>query len=263
MLDSDLRCSVLYEDADLLVLHKPAGIPSARLTHGEPGTAVEAALGRCPAIADAARTPRARATEPGLLHRLDTGTSGCLAFAKSQAELERLTALWKSPQVIKTYRALSLKGTKVAPREPKPHEVADWGRERLPKTIDFAIGHDVKSAKRMVALLPSHRESRIRGKPLSALTRVIAAHPLRQPEQAHAWDLTIRIETGVMHQIRCHLAALGWPILGDPVYRGAQAERLWLHAWRLELPLKSGTRLRVEASLPNGWKDPSKLTELP
>jgi len=57
-----------------------------------------------------------------------------------------------------------------------------------------------------------------------------------------------------MHQIRCVLASLGHPVLGDSIYGGAASDRLWLHAWKLELPLRSGQRILIEADLPEGWE---------
>jgi 23S rRNA-/tRNA-specific pseudouridylate synthase len=56
-----------------------------------------------------------------------------------------------------------------------------------------------------------------------------------------------------MHQIRCHLASQGWPILGDSLYKGDTSERLWLHAWKLSLPAGDGKTLELVAPLPEGW----------
>ena len=63
----------------------------------------------------------------------------------------------------------------------------------------------------------------------------------------------LEIETGVMHQIRCHLAALGYPIVGDSLYGTVNASRLALHAWKLNLPMKTGGQLLLEADLPPQW----------
>lgn len=216
--------AILYEDSSILVLDKPSGVPSAPLRPGEAGTAVSAALAHLPELA--------RLAEGGLLHRLDTGTSGALAFGKTDADIARIRALWNTPRVRKVYRAIVTPSSKRAPMEP-------------PLTIDRPIGHSAKSSKKMI-VLPS--QSKIRGKPQPALTRVLRATPV-----SAGLDLEIEIETGVMHQIRCHLSALGHPICGDLVYGGAPSERLWLHAWKLVLPKEDGRSLTVEAPLPSGW----------
>jgi len=217
-----MEIQILYEDEELLILHKPSGVASVKLATSELPSAVEFALKHCPVLAE--RFPDG---EAGLLHRLDNGTSGVLAFAKTPEEHARLKALWKTPAVRKTYRAL------VAAKPPK-----------VPTTLTTPLGHDDKSAKRMVALTPTNKR-KIRGKPLKAITHLLSAEKM-----AALFDLTIEIETGVMHQIRCHLASVGAPILGDPIYRGPEASRLMLHAWKLELPLKSGATLTVQARMP-------------
>lgn len=239
-----LSLPVAYEDEELLILNKRSGFPSVPLKPDERGTAVEAALSHYPGLQGVGD----RTLEPGLLHRLDTGTSGLLAFAKTQAEFERLKRLWRSQrQVRKLYRAL------VIPTE---------GSKPEPHTIEFPIAHSAKSKKRMLVLM-ANKYRAIRGKPQPAVTHILNASPV--PGQPHLLDLTVEIETGVMHQIRAHLSAIGAPILGDATY-GKKAfevlneelielgsQRLWLHAWRLEIPRKNGEVLRVEAPLPEGW----------
>ena len=86
--------------------------------------------------------------------------------------------------------------------------------------------------------------SATRGPALPARTRILNATQLR----AGMVDFHIQIETGVMHQIRAHLAFLGFPISGDRTYGGAPSSRLWLHAWKLDLPPYS-----IEAPIPKNW----------
>ncbi|MCM2279231.1 MAG: RluA family pseudouridine synthase [Oligoflexia bacterium] len=225
---------VAHEDERLLILDKTSGTPSVPHAPEETETAVGAALAHAPGLKGVGRG----GLEPGLLHRLDTGTSGLLAFAKSQAEFERLRALWSGGEVRKTYRAVAQAGPSARPL-------------RAPLELRLELAHDPDSAKRMVALAPG-RKLRHRGKPLPTLTRIQKIRELSET----LLDLEIEIQTGVMHQIRCTLASLGWPILGDPIYRGAPAPRLWLHAWKLELPCEKeegGTRLLVESPLPKDW----------
>lgn len=93
-----------------------------------------------------------------------------------------------------------------------------------------------------------------------AITHLVKTHstPHRLAEeglsrlitQSKVADLEIEIETGVMHQIRCHLAAIGTPIVGDVLYSGPPSDRIYLHAWKLKIPLKSGKVFEFESSVP-------------
>jgi 23S rRNA pseudouridine1911/1915/1917 synthase len=254
---------VLFENEDLLILHKSSGTPSVPLQSHETRTAVSSALRYLETAGDASGKPSGKEflqsfiqigkssnhpLEAGLLHRLDTGTSGVLAFAKNQAEFDRIRSLWKTDQVRKFYRAIVQAGQSGQPKSAQLPEL-----KKLPFTITTPIGHDPKSSKRMLALDPEHssRNRNIRGKPLDAITHILGAMPFEQGTQR--WELQLEIETGVMHQIRIHLASVGLPILGDPLYGSNVAPRLFLHHERLELPLKTGTVLKVQAPLPSDW----------
>lgn len=235
---------VVYEDAELLILHKASGVPSLPHSSEETQTAVNAALARDAGLSVVGRS----GLEPGLLHRLDTGTSGLLAFARTPESFDRLRTAWKTREVEKVYRALCRRADPSA-QSLRPGQV-----------LDHPIGRSAKSSRRMlVQPAPPRRPPRIRGPWLPALTRVIAVREL----EAGLLDVTIIIETGVMHQIRAHLADAGWPIEGDPVY-GARRDpssaapptgRLWLHAWKLSLPGEADTRLELVARLPEGWPE--------
>lgn len=225
--------SVLFEDDVLLVVNKPSGLPSAPLEPGEP-SAVTQALAYEPQLA---RVQGLKPEEPGLLHRLDTGTSGLLVFAKTQDAFDRLRGSWKLHHTQKTYRAL----VQANPEKPLP---------RLSYELALPLAHHPKSAKRMIALFPGKKLSH-RGKPLAARTTLRTAHPHGTPGLL---DLELELHTGVMHQLRVHLQALGHPILGDALYGGAEAPRIHLHAWRLELPHPSlPLLLSLESALPADW----------
>ena len=215
---------IVFEDENILVLNKLSGVPSLPQSPQETETAVGSALAHCPALAGIGVHP----LEPGLLHRLDTATSGLLAFAKSQTEYDRLRSLWKTGEVKKTYRARVAK----AP----PH---------LPLEIKTQLAHDPHTKKKMIAL--TQKGLKFRGKPLDAYTRIVRAH------SEH--DLEIEITTGVMHQIRCHLSSAGLPIVGDTLYRGAESTRLWLHSWKLELPTAKKNKLVIVSKLPELWSN--------
>jgi len=228
---------ILHDDDELIVFNKPSGLPSTAQTGQDSGTAVHEALARFPAL------PFAGTLERGLLHRLDTATSGALAFAKTEAAYAHYRSIWKS-EVGKIYRAVVYPSEKA-----DPAEVSEL-LARLPREIRLEIGHDAKSSRRMrildpgLALPMKEQLRRIRGRPQPSHTIIERAHGLADAR----FDLEIRITTGVMHQIRVTLAHFGIPIVGDEVYRGEESSRLWLHAWRLVL----GERT-IEAPLPLDW----------
>lgn len=227
--------SVLYEDATLLALNKRSGVPSVPHSSEETETALGAALALRPGLSSVGLASGARALEPSILHRLDTGTSGVILFAKEEADYARLRGAWSGREVRKLYRAI------VSLKSPGPL--------KLPLVIDTQLAHDSKSSRRMIVLRPTTRESAYRGKPLPALSRILGMDPLADGR----FDVTIEIETGVMHQIRCHLASLGAPIEGDLVYGGGSAQRLFLHAWKLTVPTVNGAEVTIEAPLPVDW----------
>jgi 23S rRNA pseudouridine1911/1915/1917 synthase len=178
----------------------------------------------------------------GLLHRLDTGTSGLLVFAKTSEEWERLRELWTSVAVQKTYRAIVSSSVSSALVEMP---------EEMPWILTDPIAHSAKSAKRMVVCKKDRRtpKSAIRGKPQETFTCI---HKLT-PIEDGLFDAEIEIRTGVRHQIRAHLSAYGFPVLGDDIYKGKDSERLWLHSWRITLPIIGDAPVTFEAPLPTGW----------
>lgn len=237
---------VVFENDALFVLDKPSGTPSIPQEADESETAVGAALAHFSEISEVGRM----GLEPGILHRLDTLTSGLLVFAKSETEYRRLHSLWKKGAVRKYYRALVSQkiSAKKTGKALSAFELSEFQKSQ-PISISLPMGHNKKSSKRMVALFPNKKNPAIRGKPLPAVT-IIHSSQVRENE---IFDLELEIKTGVMHQIRCHLASEGWPIVGDPIYHGAPSSRLWLHAWKLEIPTESGEVLRIESKLPEGW----------
>jgi 23S rRNA pseudouridine1911/1915/1917 synthase len=226
--------AILHESPELLILNKATGVPSVPHEPRETRTAVGAALAHDPKLSGIGRG----GLEPAILHRLDTGTSGVLVFARTQESFSRLRTAWPTQEVRKTYRALV--------------RAAEPGRSFPgPITLDWPLAHDAKSSKRMKVQAPDRPvpNSAIRGDWMPAVTHVREAEELPNG----LWDLTLEIETGRMHQIRAHLAALGFPVQGDPIYGGTPSSRLWLHAWRIELAL-TGEELQVlEAPLPDRW----------
>jgi len=225
----------LFEDEWILAIHKPSGLPSQSLGKEGQETAEDLVQRRNP------HTPLR------LCHRLDTGTSGVLLFAKSDPVFDEMRLRFKERKIRKFYDAFCREAD-------GPFKS---GVFPLPRVIDLPLAHHPKSAKRMIAL-PAGKRREHRGKPLPAVSVIHAITPDRF-SGAPCLKVEIEIKTGVMHQIRVHLAHLGLPILGDPLY-GPQKEpprdemppvpRLGLHAKRVEFELR-GFRYSIEAGQSN------------
>ena len=212
---------VVWEDEHVLVVDKPAGL----VVHAGAGhrgdTLVDALAGRS-AGGDPAR--------PGIVHRLDRDTSGLLAVARSQDAYERLVELVRERAFERTYAAL----VHGRPRSRRGRIEAPIGRDRNDPTrisLDTDTPRDAATEFEVEELFPER-----------ALLRV-------------------KLETGRMHQIRVHLAAIGLPVSGDPVYgvREPGLERQFLHAGRLAFPHPfTGERVEAESPLP---EDLARLLE--
>ena len=213
----ELPLSVIHLDPQLVAVDKPAGVPSHPLQPGERGTAVNALVARHPECVDASADPR----EGGLVHRLDTLTSGALLAARTAEAWRALREAFSGRQVDKRYLAVVT------------GPVADEGE------IDLPLRHR-----------GDHVEPAMAGGGREALTdfRVLS-------RAADASLLEVRIHTGVLHQIRAHLAAIGAPVLGDTDYGGRPLpglDRFFLHAARLGFSHPAtGSRLEITAPLPD------------
>jgi len=221
--EPDIPVSVVYEDDDLLIVDKPAGLVVHPAPGHSTGTLVNALLGRA---GPEAFGGIAGVRRPGIVHRLDRDTSGLLMVARNDAAQASLMAQLKARRVKKTYVALVLGSVAAAA-----------GR------IEAPIGRDPKHRIRM-AVVPDGRA---------------ATTGYRVRERFAGWTLLeLDLVTGRTHQIRVHLEAIGHPVAGDPLYgtgtsrRGPDGlGRLFLHAWRLELTSPStGKLVRAEAPLP-------------
>jgi 23S rRNA pseudouridine1911/1915/1917 synthase len=203
---------VLHDDADCLVVDKPAGLAVEPGRAGAPSAVGAAsALGRFDVDGRAA---------PGLPHRLDRDTSGCLLLARHDRALAALRAAFEAGAVEKVYLAV------VGGAPP------DAGR------LDTPYARDPADPRRFTTRVPSARRARLS---FTVRERLAAAALLE-----------VRLETGRTHQIRVQLADAGFPVLGDAVYgtRSPALERQALHAVRLAFPAPSGARVAVEAPLP-------------
>ena len=211
-----IELRIAWEDEHLLVVDKPAGLVVHPAAGHATGTLVHGLLAH--AIAGGAEAER-----PGIVHRLDRDTSGLLVVARSEEAHRRLQRLIRRRELVREYLAL----------------VRGRPRSRAGR-IEAPIGRDVRDPTRMSL------DARV---PRDAVTHFEVIELLR----AHAL-LRVRLETGRTHQIRVHLAAIGLPVAGDPVYGvpgDLGLERQFLHAARVafEHPL-TGERLDVSSPLP-------------
>ena len=210
----DIPITLLYEDESLAVVIKPCGMVVHPAAGNESGTLVNALLYHLDSLSGIGGEKR-----PGIVHRLDKDTSGLLIVAKDDQAHAALSRQLSERQMEKHYLALAAGQMK--------------GSEG---SIDLAIGRSLKDRKKM-APRPDGR---------SALT-----HWTLLEQRSDRALLDVRLVTGRTHQIRVHMAAIGHPVLGDPLYaaRGTpKAGRLMLHAWRLKFTHpKTGEVLRFEA----------------
>lgn len=178
----DIPLDIIFEDKNMLVINKPAGmvVHPDESGHHE-GTIVHAVLAHCKNLSGIGGEKR-----PGIVHRLDKDTSGVLLIAKNDATHQKLTKLFHDRKVKKTYLAL-VKG------QPKSQK----GR------IEAPINRSTTNRKKMAV---SHQ-----GKNAISTFEVLAAY-------RGVSLLKVNIETGRTHQIRVHLASIGHPVVGDPVY---------------------------------------------
>lgn len=219
--DPSVHFTVVHEDEHLIVIDKPAGLVVHPGAGNEQGTLVNGLLSRYPELREVGEAHR-----PGIVHRLDVGTSGLLAVARSQRAYHELVAALANRDVGRVYRTLV------------------WGHPANPVgVVEAPIGRDHRDPTRMAVVVD--------GKP--ARTRYRVLHQYSSPVSASAVEC--RLETGRTHQIRVHLAAIGHPVVGDATYGGVRpgisCPRPFLHAARLELehPV-TGEPLEFESALP-------------
>jgi 23S rRNA pseudouridine1911/1915/1917 synthase len=218
--DSSVEVSIVYSDDDVIVVDKPPGLvvhPGA----GHPsGTLVHVLLARFPEIEGVGADPQ----RPGIVHRLDEGTSGLLVVARSTRAYDSLVAQLKSRSADRRYLGL-VAGT-VGPAA---------------GMVDAPIGRSERERTRMAVS--------VRGR--EARTRYEVRERFVEPIECTLVEC--RLETGRTHQIRVHMAAIGHPVIGDPRYRGARSglpcPRPFLHAYRLAFD-HPGTGERVEFASP-------------
>jgi 23S rRNA pseudouridine1911/1915/1917 synthase len=217
----DVPLDIIYEDADLLVINKAAGmVVHPALGHYE-DTLVNALVAHYPELQQAEGDMR-----PGIVHRLDRDTSGLLIVAKNLQTQAALIEMMKQRMVLKRY--LTLVEGNVALEQ---------------GSIDAPIGRDPRNRQQMAITMKDSRDARTHFRVQQRFSR----HTL----------LLIQLETGRTHQIRVHLQAIGHPVVSDPVYGSKSThkefvlERQFLHAYQLEFTHPTtGEKLMFEAPLP-------------
>lgn len=235
--DPTVPVTVRYEDDDLVVVDKQAGLVVHHGAGHRGGTLVDGLLARYPELGALADEDGGDALRPGLVHRLDKGTSGLLVVARSAAAFASLSRQMRERTAERRYRALVV-GT-----------VVDDDA-----VVDAPIGRSTRRPDRM-SVRPQGRPARTR---FTVLTRY------HEPQPASLLD--VGLETGRTHQVRVHMSAVGHPVVGDDRYGDAPRRapelhrllrpgRLFLHAWRLSVDRPDGTRLTVESALPDDLEE--------
>ncbi|HEV2199043.1 MAG TPA: RluA family pseudouridine synthase [Bryobacteraceae bacterium] len=211
----DLPLDILYQDDAVIAINKPAGIVVHAGAGNHSGTLVNRLVHHFASLSKVGGDLR-----PGIVHRLDKGTSGILLVARTDAAHQALAAQFSGRTVEKTY--LTLVHGKVR---------ADSGHVHTP------IERDPLRRTRMTTKSGTGRV---------ALTE----YRVRQRFEKFTF-LEVRIHTGRTHQIRVHLASIGHPVAGDRLYGGQAAPRIFLHAWRIVFTSPAtGNRITLEAPLP-------------
>jgi len=222
-----LPLTILHDDDDIVVIDKPSGMVVHPAAGHASGTLVNALLHHVRGLSGIGGTER-----PGVVHRLDRGTSGVMVVAKHDRAHRALTRQFHDRAVLKEYVALV------------------WGKARTGQTFEGPIGRDPKHRQKM-----STRSRRAR----PAITQVTEVEPLDGVSLVR-----LVIGTGRTHQIRVHLSEAGHPVVGDPLYGGvrrrvppklaaaARLDRPFLHAARLTIVHpSSGAPMTFEAPLPH------------
>ncbi|HEX3664621.1 MAG TPA: RluA family pseudouridine synthase [Rhizomicrobium sp.] len=189
----DIPLSIVHEDADLIVIDKPAGLVMHPAAGNPDGTLVNALLAHC----GASLSGVGGEARPGIVHRLDKDTSGLVVAAKNERAMHSLAGQFSHHTVERAYNAVV------------------WGAPRLASgKIEGDIGRNPFDRKRMAVL-------RGGGKP--ARTNYAVLERYGDPERPFASLVECRLETGRTHQIRVHLAHIGHPLIGDPAYGRARS----------------------------------------
>ena len=265
--DFNIPLSIVYEDSDVVVLNKQAGISVHPSINELSGTITNALIAKYPEIQGVGDDP----IRPGIVHRLDKDTSGLLVVAKNQKTFEFLKKEWHPPDRMTHQNDSVGLASAVRAREGqvvKKYFALVFGHLKNEKgEIKSELTRSIKDfRKRMVVKPEKNSEKTINGK--LAITEYKVLKIFKDYSLVEVYP-----KTGRMHQIRVHMASLGHPIAGDKIYGHAYRQagknkkvpkgltRQFLHAYYLKFSLPDGKSVALESDLPSDLS--SVLTELP
>lgn len=235
----ELSIEIIYGNKDFFALNKPPGMPCHPISADEKNTVVNFILHRYPETSGFGFS----AMEPALLHRIDINTSGILLGAKNETAFKNIRKLMAEKKIKKTYLALVL------------------GEMENDINIDFPLMHHEKDKRKMKALQKASeiKKSELSKKLFNAKTGLRIVKKLKGYTLVEA-----QIFTGVMHQIRCHLASIKHPVAGDWIYQSSRQrkhdilkpDRHLLHSGEVLLPpYVTGEWKTIKAPLPEDFRE--------
>ena len=226
--EAGLQVPIHYEDESILILDKPSGMATHGFSGRNKGTLANFLVAIRPSLCDVGNNR----WEPGILHRLDQGTSGLVVIAKDQNTFDSLRSQFRRGCVRKMYWALVS------------------GKTRGQGEIAYALIHDPADRKRMKVVMGKEGKG-CRARKWRAITQFRTV--------AHGGEFSlirVEIKTGVTHQIRAHLQSIGYPVVGDPLYGNDRPDpfglgRQFLHAYYLGFRHpQTGKEVAFEGGLP-------------
>lgn len=239
--EPDAPLTVRFESPQVLVVDKPAGQPSAPLRSGETGTLANALVGKYPELAGIGHGPR----EPGLVHRLDTDTSGLVVVARTKEAFDILKGALKEERLAKRYLLVCA-----------AEDLPDQG------SIEYPLANHPKDQRRVYPCIHPRDVARYAPRPARTEYSVVRRGGSVDEDQEGGaaaaegrWALVeVRVAKALRHQIRAHFAALEHPLAGDVLYGGAEVRALGRHALHASRITFDGEgvvpKFDVEAPLP-------------
>jgi len=226
---TSMDIDIIYEDTDLLVLNKPAGIVTHPATGHETDTLLNGVLFHYKQLSHVGDKKRS-----GLIHRLDKDTSGVILVGKTNLGLWQYSRLFAEKKVYKTYMVVAC------------GDITPRFRNQNTLIVKTSHGRNPSNRKKFTVL--SNGEGKIAETHFELINVVHL--------KGHAYSLLYAHPfTGRTHQIRVHLASMGYPVLGDSIYGKNQYVRLMLHSWKLKLKLVGGTEKTFIAPIPKEFKE--------
>jgi 23S rRNA pseudouridine1911/1915/1917 synthase len=242
--DPDIELDVRLETESIIIVHKPPQLPSAPLRGGERGTLANGLVAKYPDIAKVGADPR----EPGLVHRLDTDTSGLVVVARTQAAFEEIKAALRDGRIEKHYLAIVAPGSGSA----RAASVASEGDLADSGTIDVPIAPHPKDKRRVFACVHPRDVARLKPRDAQTQYKVVKRWETADGDARALVDATAA--RALRHQIRVHFAAVGAPLVGDGLYGGPSAPDLGRHALHASKVSYGGGKVVkpfvIEAALP-------------